>query len=333
MARIKDVAKAANVSTATVSHVINGTRYVSESTKVKVYQAMKQLDYKPNLVAKSLRSRKSMIIGLIVPMVYTDTSNFFFMSIANGIETIVKKKGYNLILGNSHEDLKTEIDQIKLFNTQLIDGLLIAPTASKYSEYEDAFTGDYPVVFIDRKPEGYNGDIVMSDGYLGTFEAVSTLLEKGYQKIGFITGHLGISTSNDRLTGYMKALDEYGIQVDQSLIKEGSPGFSEGYKLAEELVNEEGVTAIFVSNNVMTMGALKFLNESNILIPDDIAIIGFDDYDWMKITTPPLSVVEQPSYEMGEKAVNILLKRIEEGEKKGKENILLPTNFISRESI
>ncbi|WP_332698679.1 LacI family DNA-binding transcriptional regulator [Halalkalibacter lacteus] len=333
MTSIKDVAKVANVSTATVSHVINGTRFVSETTKVRVFQAMKELDYKPNLVAKSLRSRKSMIIGLIVPMVYMDTSNFFFMAIANGIETIVKQKGYNLILGNSHEDLKTELEQIKLFNTQLIDGLIIAPTAEDVTEYDEVFSGDYPVIFIDRKPKGYDGDLVMANSYQGTFEAIETLIKKGHEKIGFITGHLGMTTSDDRLTGYKKAHEKNKLTVEPSLIKEGTPSFEEGYKQAKELVNKKAVTSLFVSNNVMTMGALRFLNEKQIKIPDEIAIIGFDDYDWMKITTPPLAVVEQPSYEIGEKAVHILLNRIKKGNERNKESVLLPTQFISRGSV
>ncbi|WP_100406878.1 LacI family DNA-binding transcriptional regulator [Bacillus solitudinis] len=333
MTSIKDVAKVANVSTATVSHVINGTRYVSESTKIKVFQAMKELDYKPNLVAKSLRSRKSMIIGLIVPMQYTDTSNFFFMSIANGIETIVKQKGYNLILGNSHEDIKTEIEQIKLFNSQLIDGLIIAPTAESYNEYENLFNGDYPVVFIDRKPLEYAGDLVMANSYQGTLEAINTLIEKKHKKIGFITGHLGISTSDERLSAYKFAFEQNGLSVDPLLIKEGSSCFDDGYKIAKELITERGASALFVANNVMTMGALGFINESNLKVPEDVAIIGFDDYDWMKITSPPLSVVEQPAFEMGEQAVRILLDRIENSKPSEEEQIILPTKYISRKSV
>jgi LacI family transcriptional regulator len=335
MASIKDVAKKANVSTATVSHVINETRFVSESTKVKVFQAMKELDYKPNLVAKSLRSRKSMIIGLIVPMMHMDTSNFFFMSIANGIETIVKQKGYNLILGNSHEDLQTELEQIKLFNTQLIDGLIIAPTASDISEYDGVFSGDYPVVFIDRKPKGYDGDLVMADGYQGTFQAIETLIKKGHERIGFISGYLGITTSDERLRGYKEAHERYHLEVNPTLVKEGHPNFQEGYNLAKKLIMKEQVTALFVSNNVMTMGALRYINEHQLKIPEEIAIIGFDHYDWMKITTPPLSVVEQPSYEIGEKAVHVLLERIEKGHQKRseKKSILLPTQLISRDSV
>ncbi|MFA9455301.1 LacI family DNA-binding transcriptional regulator [Halalkalibacter sp. AB-rgal2] len=333
MASIKDVAKVAKVSTATVSHVINGTRYVAKETKDKVFLAMKELDYKPNLVAKSLRSRKSMIIGLIVPMQYTDTSNFFFMSIANGIETIVKQQGYNLILGNSHENIQTEIEQIKLFNSQLIDGLIIAPTADNVEPYLEHFSGEYPVVFIDRKPVGYNGDLVIADSYSSTLEAITLLMKKDHKKIGFITGQLGISTSDERLAAYKKAYEQNDLPIDNLCIKEGESCFDSGYKFAEELVENQNITAIFVANNVMTMGALRYLNENHLKVPDDIALIGFDDYDWMKITSPPISVIKQPSFEMGEEAVRILLERIENGKEYEGEQVLLPSEFISRKSV
>ncbi|WP_163538766.1 LacI family DNA-binding transcriptional regulator [Gracilibacillus sp. YIM 98692] len=332
MASIKDVARVANVSTATVSHVINETRYVSEETKLKVFQAMKELDYKPNLIAKSLRSRKSMIIGLIVPMQYADTSNFFFMSIANGIEKIVKEKGYNLILGNSHENIETEMEQIKLFNSQLIDGLIIAPAADHYSQYEEHLTGDYPVVFIDRKPKDFSGDLVMADSHQGTFDAIHSLVQKGHKRIGFITGYLGISTSDDRLTAYKRAYMQNNLTVDPLLMAEGPPSFDEGYRLAEKLIKERKATAIFAANNVMTMGALSFINESNLKVPEDIAVIGFDDYDWMRITNPPLSVVQQPSFEMGEHAVRILLDKID-NKIIEEEQVILPTKYVSRQSV
>lgn len=330
---IKDVAKKANVSTATVSHVINGTRYVSETTKIKVLQAMKELDYQPNLMAKSLRSRKSKIIGLIVPMLSSDTSNFFFMSIANGIENVLKEHGYNLILSNSHENLQTELEQIKVFNSQLIDGLIIAPTAKSYNHYKEVMVKDYPVVFIDRKPSDYSGDFVLADSYKGANEAVKHMIEKGHKRISFVTGHLGITTSDDRLTGYKEALVENNIEIDPNLIIEGGPSFEEGYRITKQLVEESRTTALFIANNMMTLGALRYLNKHNIKIPDEIAVVGFDDYEWMRIISPPLSVVKQPSYKIGEHAVRILLNRINDGVDIEHEHVILPTRFVSRDSV
>ncbi|WP_280769719.1 LacI family DNA-binding transcriptional regulator [Salipaludibacillus daqingensis] len=328
--RIKDVAKKADVSTATVSHVLNETRFVAEETKKKVFEAMKELDYRPNSVARSLRSRKSNIIGLLVPLVASDTSNFFFMSIANGIEQVLKENGYNLILSNSGEDLQVEQDQIKVFNTQLIDGLIIAPVDSKHHSYEENLRGDFPTVFIDRQPKDLLSDTVLIDSGVGTYEAIELLIRKGHNKIGFITGPLGITTSDERLEAYIKALKDYNLPYDESLIKIGSATFDSGHKLTAELMKEE-VTAIFTANNVMTMGAVNYLQDHHIPIPDKVAIIGFDDYDWLRITSPPLSVVKQPSFEMGKKAVELLMERLNGSEEPFKV-YRLPSELVVRGS-
>lgn len=334
MTSIKDVAKLAKVSTATVSHVINGTRYVSDETKRRVYEAMDALSYRPNSVARSLRSKKSNIIGLLVPIQPEDTSNFFFMSVAQGIQHVLMENGYHLIFGNSKEDLKTEIEQIKVFDSKQIDGLIIAPTFDDHRYLKDSLTGNYPVVFIDRKPKNYNGDCVLADGAKGTDEAISYLIQKGHRNIGFITGTLGITSSDSRLEGYRNALTRHGINVDESLIKveeTSHSSFESGYNLAKELVSTGRISALFVANNVMTMGALHYLQEREIRIPEDIALIGFDDYEWARITRPALSMVKQPSYELGEEAAKLLLKRIKEPAKKPIE-ILLPTSLVIRDS-
>ncbi|SFG02752.1 transcriptional regulator, LacI family [Halobacillus alkaliphilus] len=331
MVSIKDVAKKAQVSTATVSHVINETRFVAEETKQKVYLAMKDLNYQPNGIARSLRSRKSNTIGLLVPLVAEDTSNFFFMSIANGIEKVLKENGYNLILSNSNEDERTEKNQIRVFNTQLIDGLVMAPVNGEDSAYKKELTGDYPVVYIDRHPSGIEGDMVLVDNLRGAYEAVSALLNKGYEKIGFITGTLGITTSDERLNGYKQALEEKGVPIRGEFIKEGPATFEQGYQLAKEL-HEAEVSALFVANNVMTMGAVSYLNEHHVKIPEEIGIIGYDDYDWMKITSPPLSVVRQPAFEIGKVAVEQLLKRIDGSQEKYTE-VMLDSELVQRGSF
>lgn len=327
---IKDVAKKADVSTATVSHVLNDTRFVAEDTKKKVFTAMEELDYRPNSVARSLRSRKSNIIGLLVPLVASDTSNFFFMSIANGIEQVLKENGYNLILSNSSEDLDVEQDQIKVFNTQLIDGLIIAPVDSKYHNYEENLRGNYPTVFIDRQSKDLISDTVLIDSGVGTYEAIDLLISKGHTKIGFVTGPLGITTSDERLEAYKKALKDNKLAYDESLVKIGSATFDSGHDLTKELIIEE-VTAIFTANNVMTMGAVHYLQENNVPIPDKVAIIGFDDYDWLRITSPPLSVVKQPSFEMGKKAVELLIERLKGSEEPFKV-YRLPSELVIRGS-
>ncbi|WP_139905565.1 LacI family DNA-binding transcriptional regulator [Clostridium thermarum] len=331
-ASMKDVAERAEVSTATVSHVINNTRYVSEEIRQRVLQAMKELNYRPNSIARSLRSQKSNTIALIVPILVEDTSSFFFMSVAQGIENTLKKHGYNLILSNSNENLETEKEQIRTLNSQLIDGLIIAPTAEEHSYLNEVLNGAYPVVFIDRRPRGIEGDCVLSDGYRGTYDAITKLIDKGHKKIGFITGPLGITTSDERFEGYKRAIIDNGLQMEFSLIKETEATYKNGYELAKKLVTEEKVTAIFAANNVMTIGTLKLLQDMDIKIPEQVSVIGFDDYDWTRITTPPLSVVKQFPFDLGTKAAEVLLSRISNRDNQYKE-YRLPTELVLRKSF
>lgn len=331
-AGIKQVADLAGVSTATVSHVINNTRFVSEDTKIKVFHAMEELDYRPNSIARSLRSQKSNTIGLIVPILPSDTSNFFFMSVAQGIQHTLKNHGYHLLLSNnSREQVEDEQEQIKLFNSKWIDGLIIAPIADDVSYLKNIVGTDYPVLFIDRKTVGFQGDCVLADSFGGSYKAVQTLLERGHRNIGLITGELGITTSNERFEGYKKALSDYGVPFDPSLVKASVSSFEGGYECAKELFADKAITALFVANNVLTMGAMKYLQEHRIKIPDDIAVIGFDDYDWTQITVPPLTVIRQPAYDLGVKAAEVMIKRISDPDMQHKE-YRLPTTLVMRES-
>ncbi|QYR22369.1 LacI family transcriptional regulator [Paenibacillus sp. sptzw28] len=333
-AGIKQVAELAAVSTATVSHVINNTRFVSNETKEKVFRAMEELDFRPNAIAQSLRSQKSNTIGLIVPILPSDTSNFFFMTVAQGIQKTLKRHGYQVLLSNNNtEELEEEKEQIRLFNTKLIDGLIIASIAEEVGYLNEIVKSRFPVVFIDRKPEGYKGDYILSDGFGGAFKAMQLLLDKGHTRIGCITGTLGISTSNERFEGYKKALAQPGIPFDPSIVKIANSSFESGYECAEQLLSSSDITALFVANNVLTMGAIGYLQEKKINIPGDLAVIGFDDYDWTKITTPPLTVIRQPSFELGEKAAEVMVNRIENNDEQQEfKEYRLQTELIIRGS-
>ncbi|MEA3470933.1 MAG: LacI family DNA-binding transcriptional regulator [Thermodesulfobacteriota bacterium] len=327
---MKDVAQKAGVSTATVSHVINKTRFVEKETKNKVLKVMKKLDYYPNFAAQSLRSKKSNVIGLIVP----DISNFFFTAVIRGIESTLKKYEYTLILADSDENLEIEKEQIRVFNAKLIDGLIIAPANGDHIFLEKLLNRNSPVVFIDRKPQSYcPGDCVLVDNVKGAYKAVSILIKRGHSRIGVITGVPGLTTSEERLEGYKRALADYGIKVEQNLIKIGDGRYDSGYKLMKELLLDSNITALFVVNNLMTIGAIKFLKEKQIKIPGDLAIIGFDDYKWASITNPPLSVVKQPSRRIGEKASELLIRRIKKEETGDYKEYRLPTELVIRESF
>jgi len=327
---MKDVAKKAGVSTATVSHVINKTRFVKEETKIRVEEVMKKLDYYPNFAAQSLRTQKTKVIGLIVP----DISNFFFTIVIRKIENILKKYGYNLIISDSNEDLKIEKEQIKIFNARLVDGLIIAPASGDHTFLKRLLNRNIPVVFIDRKPQNYcPGDCVLAENMEGAYKAVSMLIKKGHSKIGAIAGLPGLTTSKERIIGYKRALVDYGIKVDQNMIKIGDNRFDSGYKSTKELLSNTKITALFVVNNLITIGAMQFLKEKQIKVPDELAIVGFDDYKWASITNPPLSVVKQPSPEIGEKASELLIKRIKKEEIGDYKEYRLSTELVIRDSF
>ena len=327
------VAKRANVSIATVSHVINGTRYVSEETKAKVLKAMEELNYVPNSFAQGLRSKESKIIGLLIPIVEDETTNIFFMKMAQGIEKTLKKEGYNLIVSNTNENIEDEKAQIKIFNSRQIDGLIIVPTADDQSYMKDIVNDNYPVVFVDRRPKGLKKDYIISDSFQGSYDAVNLLIRKGHHKIGLISGKLiPYTQAHIRYEGYRKALEDANLPLDDSLVKVGNSKFEVGYQLTKELLNgQTDITALFVSSNIMAMGAMRFLIDNNIKIPDEIAVIAFDNYEWTKVTNPPLTVINQSSYELGVKAAEVILRKIKKPSQSYRE-YKLPTKLIIRNS-
>lgn len=329
-ATMKDVAKQACVSVATVSHVINGTRYVSDEVRSKVLKTMRELGYTVNTIARSLRNQKTNTVGLIVP----DISNFFFSEIVQSVESVLRENNYKLVLVNTNENIDYEKEHIRVLKNQLIDGLIVAPATSAtdgQSYLSEMIDENCPIVFIDRKPKGYVGDCILANNSEATYNSIDFLIKKGHEKIGIITGIPGLTTTDERLEGYRKALKDNGLGIDEALIKIGDSKVGSGYKLTKELLSVQGITAIFVANNLMTIGSIKYLIEKQINIPKDIAIIGFDDYEWASISNPPLTVVKQPAYEIGEKAAQVLLERIKNP---GMENneYRLDSTFIVRNS-
>lgn len=327
MVSMKDVAKLANVSTATVSHVINGTRYVKKETKDKVLETMRILDYTPNVAARNLRSQKSNIVGLIVP----DISNYFFTSVIEGIESALSEENLQLIISNSKENIEEEIKQLKIFAAQQVRGLIVASTAEKYSQIAKYIKDGTPTLFIDRVPSGKKLNTITAENHKGAYEAVDYLIKKGHRKIGMITGIPTISGTKERLLGYKDALRSHNIEINEKWIKVGDSKFQSGYQLAGELLKED-ITAVFIANNLMTIGAMKYFKEQNIAIPDQLAFIGFDDYEWATITTPTLSVIRQPSFEMGVQSAKALFEMIQSKNDDKLINYVFSTKVIIRES-
>lgn len=326
--KIKDVAKVANVSTATVSHVINKTRFVSDETTNRVLKAMRQLNYRPNHAARSLRSSKTYTIGFIIPVRKEDTSKAFFMAIAEGIEETLRERGYHVIISNSKEDFEHEKEQLQLLNDQITDGIILASTCNEFNKLEEYIIKDHPIVLIDRIPKGYDGDFVSIDSYKGSVDAVNYLKDKGYRRIGYAGADLSISTAVARLNGYLDAQQEESNIEDIIFI--GEPTYKAGYEMASSFI-EQSIDAVLVGNNEVATGIIHYLTENEVSIPETIAVISFDNFEWTKIVSPSLTVIEQPAFEMGIEAANIILDRIDSPDKEATQNILQPT-LIKRKS-
>jgi len=330
---IKTVAERAGVSTATVSHVINSTRFVSEKSKNNVLKAMDDLDYRPSLIARGLRNRKTNIIGVLMPIMLIDNFDYYFMKLAHGVQNKFRQLGYDVILSSYDNTLEDEQSKAEAFYVRSIDGLILLPAEGDHSYLSNNPKISCPVVLIDRKAEKFHCDCVMSDNYRGSAEAVEALIAEGHRNIACISSELNVTTVLDRIQGYKDSLEKADIRGENMIIKRGPFDYQTGYRLTEEVLSGgKEATAIFYTDNVLSMGGLQCLNDRDIAIPDRIAVIGYDDFEWERIVKPPLSVVKQPAYEIGEKAAEVLEKRINQEETE-KRDYYLPTELIKRKSF
>jgi len=308
MATIRDVAQRAGVSVATVSHVINGTRKVAPETAARVRRAMEELDYHPNAVARSLRTRKTQAIGVVV----SDITNPFFATLVRGAEDAAIEAGYSLIVCNSDETPEKEDLYVRLLWRRRMDGLLIAPVRDGASSaVQELARRQMPFVFIDRKAKGVEADAVLSDNVGGAYLATQHLIERGHKRIGIVLGIPGATTTEERLAGYRRALEEAGVPLAEDLVVWGGYRVAGGRRATAKLLSlSDPPTAIFSTNNLMTVGVLKELFHRKVRIPKDVAVVGFDDLEWAEMANPPLTTVAQQPYEIGHRALALLLEQL-----------------------
>ena len=330
MVNIKDVAKLAGVSHGTVSNVIRGKETVSPQRVEKVMNAIKELNYEVNAVARSLKNKKTKIIGVIVG----NAKSIFYSTLANYIEEIANKYGYNIILSNSDYCEDKELEHLKVLKTVQVDGIILTPTGKNSKYVNKLLKSGTKVILLDRLIKKVHCDFVKVNNVNGAYLAVKHLIEQGFKKIGIISGYIEITTGKERLDGYLKALKEYGIKKDENLIKFGNFKKDDGYSLTYELINSKTKPdALFVTILDMTLGSLKAINKLNLRIPKDIAIVGFDDHQFSSLLNPPLTTVHQPMRELGFKAAEMLIKKIENSEKSKKsQSVVLDPKLIIRKS-
>ena len=338
MATIRDVAKLAGVSTATVSHVINESRYVSDELKKRVYEAMDELDYQLNLLASGLRGGETKTIGLIIP----DISNQFFSEISRRIEDNGLKYGYSLIICNTDDDDKKEKRYIDILLSKQVDGLIFISAGDETDSLIKPISKGIPIVVADRFIEKPNINTVTVDNFNGGYQATKYLLDLGHKRIGLISGPETVLSSYDRCEGYKKGLLDAHLPVDSSIIAHGDFRYQSGVKAMEKLLKADAPrpTAVFSCNDMMALGAIRAANDHGLKIPEDISIVGFDDIPLAKSSSPPLTTVAQPTNEMAIHIIELLVDMIEYSggrrslhkEEYNYKKIVLNTMLIERES-
>ncbi|NQT66562.1 MAG: LacI family DNA-binding transcriptional regulator [Actinobacteria bacterium] len=326
---IKDIAKQAGVSVATVSHVINKTRFVSDVLQERVKKTIEDLDYQPNTMAGSLRTRKTKVVGLIVP----DNSNPLFAALSMLVEQVSSSLNYNVLLCNSSYDLKIELSCIQLIRSKRVDGLIIIPTTTNKDHINQLIENKLPVVVLHHIITGCKADSVVVNNFKGTYEATIHLIDLDHRHIGYIDRPVSLPHSLERLNGYRKALEERGIRQDDNVIRCNGFNYNDGSEAIEKLLKlKPDITAILAFNDTIAMGAIRTINDHGLGVPDDISVVGFDDVELCSFITPRLTTVHFPKYKMAKSAVDFLLKRMENPEIKRPIKKVLPLNLIIRES-
>ena len=328
MPTIREVAKKAGVSSATVSHVANNTRFVSEDVRERVKTAMRELNYRPNALARSLRRGETHTLGLILP----DSSNPFFAEVGHAIESEAFALGYSVILCNTDNDENKERIYTEVLENKQLDGIIFVGAGENRESISQIVKNGLPLVVVDREMGNLELDTVTTENYQGGLLATQHLISLGHKVIGCITGPSNITPSADRVTGYRAALQQAGIPIEESLIARGDFHASSGYSAALQLLaHNPRPTAIFVCNDIMAIGALRAAAQLSLSVPENIAIVGFDDIELASYTTPALTTIAQPKQEIGQLAVKLIFERMGNPSLQPR-RIILSTQLVIRES-
>jgi LacI family transcriptional regulator len=328
-ATIHDVAREAGVSASTVSRVLNGSAPVNEEKRRRVLRAVEKLNYRPNALARSLKKKRTHSIGLIVP----DITNPFFAEVAKGVEDVAREYGYTVILCNSENDPARERTYLNVLQEKQVDGVIFVTAGANEGDRVGRLERGIPVVMLDREIPGIPADAVLVDNEEGAYEAAKHLLALGHRRIGIITGPLLLSTAEERLEGYKKAMREAGVPVKPRLVKDGGFTFQGGYAAMHQLLEggNDLPSAVLASSDIMALGAMKAAEERGLRIPQDLALVGFDDIMVASLVKPALTTIAQPKRQMGQLAVEMIVERLERGRRRAK-RVLLRPKLVVRES-
>lgn len=323
-----EIAREAGVSITTVSHVLNGTRHVSEKTTNRIHAAIQRTGYRPHSIARALAGARTKSIGLAI----SGISNPYFMDVIAAIEAAAADHGHTILLADTHDEPQRELQMVQELVLRRVDGLVLAPSpgaeanALKYLSQHSV-----PVVLVDRfLPVEIDHVGIENEGPAA--QLVEHLIELGHRRIGLVAGLESLSTTEERVKGYRDALDRAGIPIDDDLIAHGASQHEPARAAVHRLLDlDNPPTALVAANNAMTIGTLHALHERKLTVPGDIALVGFDDFEWSDLFHPRLTVIAQPSNELGAQAVRLLLARLDEPSREPQAIRLLPT-FVHRES-
>lgn len=315
MVTVKDVAEKSGVSVSTVSHVINGTRFVSEDLRNKVREAMNTLEYKPNLIARSLRTKRSNVLGLII----ADITNPYYSEMARNIESLGHIQNFTVMLCNSEgEPIKEEFYINRLMEMRA-DGIIIISSKIHQEKLEEMVGRDLPVVLIDKHGVGIHMDLVAIDEYEGGRLATEHLISLGHRRIACINGVSENYLNLDRLRGFRAAMESAGLDTDEQLIISSDFDVVAGFRNAKMLLEmEDKPTAIFATGDLIAYGVIQAAHQMGVRIPEELSVVGFDDIYLSKFFVPPLTTVKQPLYEISEAAINCFFERMENNQKTGR---------------
>ena len=328
MSTIKDVARRAGVSTMTVSRVINNADYISPETRERVEQAIAELDYLPNALARSLRFKQTKTIALVL----TDITNPFFTGVSRGVGDAAVAHGFSVLFCNTDESKQVERDYLSILLQKQVDGVLLVPASSDSEAATQLRSRGVPMVVIDRRIP-IPVDTVRGDSERGAYDLTRHLIELGHRRIAAITGPTDVSTASDRVAGYKRALAEVGIPIDPDLICVDDFMTEGGYRSIQRLLRAAvRPTAIFAGNNFIAFGAFRALREAGLGIPEDISLVTFDDLPDSWLLSPFLTTANQPSHEIGQRATELLIARLTGAIDAAPHEIILQAELIIRRS-
>jgi len=305
---MREVARQAGVSTATVSRVLNSAEIVTEETRARVMEVIERLGYRPDGIARGLSTKKTKTIGLMI----SDITNPFFPEIARGVEDVLSAYGYNLILCNTDRDPGKEAAYIGLLVEKRVDGVILASLRNEKSGIVDLERNGIPWALAGLRLSGVENDFVVVDNVLGAYQATQHLLRLGHRRIGHVSGPAGERVTQDRLEGFKQALANSGLSTDDLPIVEADFRQAGGYAATLRLLEQyPSITALFVGNDAMAIGALEAAYDRRLNVPKDLAVVGFDDIPIASLHTIQLTTVAQPKFEIGAVATRMLLDKID----------------------